>query len=202
MTESCPRYHFSRRFGRPIEARPCLAASGLLRKEGAPALRADFPLDHFAGVRRLEIVTPVAALCTFRLILVRDRVLRHLGLCGRKTQAEAMDDRSAKPIGRHAPEKNTSWKGLSVYFGTDAPHAIRSVRHSLQDDLAPRIVSTIADVHRVLPLIPLSCVPQLSQAWWPFPAVIDTTANQPIANWNTAESRGRTFPVRLMQTVG
>ena len=90
----------------PVEATP--AVSGLLRKEGAPALRADFPLDQFAGVRRLEIATPVAALCALRLILVRDRFLRHLGLGNRKIQAEAMDDCSANPIGRSAPEKNTS----------------------------------------------------------------------------------------------
>ena len=95
------RNSFIKRLPLPIEARqqaaPRLAASGLFRKEGAPALRTDCPLDRFAGVRRLEKVTPIAALCTFRLILVRDRVLRHLGLCGRKIRPEALNDRSATP---------------------------------------------------------------------------------------------------------
>jgi hypothetical protein len=89
-------------FGRPIEARRCPAVSGLFRKEGTPALRADFPIDQFAGVRRLKIGTPVAALWTFRLILIRDRVLSHLGLCDRKIRPEAVDDRSTSPTGRHA----------------------------------------------------------------------------------------------------
>jgi hypothetical protein len=85
-----------------------LAASGLCREEGAPALRADFPLNQFAGVRRLKRTTPVAALWTFRLILVPDGLLRDLTLCDGKIRAEALDDRSTNSIGSRAPEKNTS----------------------------------------------------------------------------------------------
>ena len=84
------------------------AVLALLRKEGAPSLRADFPLDQFASVRRLEIVAPVASVCTFRLVLVRDRFLRHLGLCDRTIQPEAMDGRGTSRISRHALEQSTS----------------------------------------------------------------------------------------------
>jgi hypothetical protein len=83
----------------------CRAA---LSKERAPALRAHFPLNHFAGIRRLEKATSVAALCTFRLILVRDRVLTNLALCGGKIRSEDLDDRTTNGIGRHTPEENTS----------------------------------------------------------------------------------------------
>jgi hypothetical protein len=94
-------------FAATPSGRPRLLVSGFFRKEGAPALRADLSIDSFAGARRLEKVTPITALCTFRLILVRDCVLRHLGLCDRKIRPEASNDRSTNPIGRHAPEKNT-----------------------------------------------------------------------------------------------
>lgn len=87
---------------------PCLAASRLCRKEGAPTLGAHCPVNHFAGTRRLEKTTSVAALCTFWLILVPDRVLSNLGLCGGRIWPEAFNDRSTNGIGRHAPEKNTS----------------------------------------------------------------------------------------------
>jgi hypothetical protein len=98
-------------------------ASGFFRKEGAPALRADYPLNRFAGARRLEKATPVAALCVFRLVLVRDRVLGHLGLRGGKIRPEALDDRSTYAIGHRAPEKNTSRRVLR--FGCHGLHPLR-----------------------------------------------------------------------------
>jgi hypothetical protein len=80
----------------------------LLRKERAPALRIHFPGNDFASIGRLEKTTSIAALRTFRLILVRHRVLSNLGLCNNKTRPEALDDRSANGISCHAPEKSTS----------------------------------------------------------------------------------------------
>jgi hypothetical protein len=112
-----------------LEATPGPAVSGLLRKKGAPALRADFPLDQFAGVRRLKIVTPVAALCIFRLILVRGRFLSHLGLRGRRIQPEAVDD--AAPTPEVATRWNKTRRERSFrLLGTGVLHAIRSVEHS------------------------------------------------------------------------
>jgi hypothetical protein len=72
------RHHHSRRYAqdlfafarKPIEVTPWSLLSALFRKERAPALRADFSINHFAGVRRLEGAAAVAALRTFRLVLV------------------------------------------------------------------------------------------------------------------------------------
>ena len=92
--------------GRPVKLAG--SVSGLLRKEGAPTLRVDFPVDQLAGVWRLETAAPVASVRTFRHTLVRDRFLRHLGLCDRPIQPEAIDGRGTSRIGRHALEQNAS----------------------------------------------------------------------------------------------
>lgn len=64
--------------------------SGLLHEQRAPTLCADFSVDQFATVRRLETRAPVAALHIFGLILVSDGFLRHLGLCAGSIQPEAV----------------------------------------------------------------------------------------------------------------
>jgi len=60
----------------------------------APALRVDFPFDHFAAARGLKKATIVAVLCAFWRILVFDRCLRHLvALCESKPWDETKSDR-------------------------------------------------------------------------------------------------------------
>ena len=85
-----------------------MADLSLLRKERTPALWTHFPSYDFASVGRLEKATSIAALRTFWLILVGHRVLSNLGLCNSKSWPEALDDRSAKGVSCHAPEKSTS----------------------------------------------------------------------------------------------
>jgi len=87
---------------------PVFTASRLCRKERAPTLRANGPVNHFAGARRLEKATSIAALWAFRLILVRDRVLGHLGLCGGNIRTDAADNRCTDSICRQASKKSTS----------------------------------------------------------------------------------------------
>jgi hypothetical protein len=53
----------------------------------APALRADFPFNRCAAVRRLKQFALVALLVAFRRVLVRGLLLRHLAFCCRRLWA-------------------------------------------------------------------------------------------------------------------
>ena len=103
---------------------PWRAASGLCREERAPALRAHFPFNHFARIRRLEKTTSVAALRTLRLVLVRDRALGNLALSDGRIRLNALDERRTHGIGRHASEENTPRKALGFTWHEDPPRLL------------------------------------------------------------------------------